>query len=408
MITSKDVFAKRKTGDIDEAYSMAKQLIKISEHDDWNIKAYAWCVIDLIKRDANSGLLQKLPKYHQELDNLEISIDDDILTKQRIYALNLCKPGSQLILQAKELSKAGQHSDSADLYRKIINNGDSSIDVQTGLAWELYRVLKLILDEKEPDFNLAKRYLNDYLKLNVEKPSLLHTCFLQIAVKLSKEGRIKMGAFVKIWNLEYLRSDEYEQYKADDGKIYPSLAEKVIQHASKDASYRKSLDDLEYIFPYVIDSIKRFPNNMWLKLNRTKALLGLEKYDDALLSGIEVVKNKNNDYWSWELLGDIHQYISKELALACYCKALLCSKDLNFVGKVKSKLADLLICNNDYSRARFELDEIISYKKENSQKITDEIKITISQGWYEETKPSPSNDKFYRDHAPIAESILYS
>ncbi|TXX94325.1 hypothetical protein FXF11_04955 [Vibrio cholerae] len=50
MITSKDVFAKRKSGQLDEAYQMAVELVKENASDEWNFKALAWCLIDLLKR----------------------------------------------------------------------------------------------------------------------------------------------------------------------------------------------------------------------------------------------------------------------------------------------------------------------------------------------------------------------
>jgi hypothetical protein len=165
VITNRDVFSKRKEGKLDEAYTMAIELIDKSERDDWDIKAFAWCVIDLIKRDAKSGHQQNLSHYAQQLENLEINSSDNILTDQRQYALKLCNPNGQDILKAKALSKQGHHQDSINLFRKILSSGDHSDDVQTGLAWGLYRIAKAMIEQELPNFNGAKRYLNDYFKL---------------------------------------------------------------------------------------------------------------------------------------------------------------------------------------------------------------------------------------------------
>ena len=51
MITSKEVFAKRKEGAIDEAYKMALELMAAPQVDGWDQKAFGWCLIDLIKRE---------------------------------------------------------------------------------------------------------------------------------------------------------------------------------------------------------------------------------------------------------------------------------------------------------------------------------------------------------------------
>ncbi|MCK5903689.1 MAG: hypothetical protein KAG86_00280, partial [Gammaproteobacteria bacterium] len=150
---------------------MAVELINNPQRDDWDIKAFAWCVIDLIKRDARSGHQQNLPNYSQQLEHLEIDSSDTILSDQRQYALKLCNPNGQDILKAKALSKEGRHQESVNVFRKILNNGDHSEDVQTGLAWELYRLAKAMIEQNPPNSNGAKKHLNAYFKLQVKKPS---------------------------------------------------------------------------------------------------------------------------------------------------------------------------------------------------------------------------------------------
>ena len=108
-----------------------------------------------------------------------------------------------------------------------------------------------------------------------------------------------------------------------------------------------------------------------------------------------MIKNKFNDYWAWELLGDIHKPNSPETALSCYCKALLCSKDINFVSKVKIKLAELLIEIKDFSRAKFEIEEIITYQVQNKKRVSDSTELLKAKQWYEETSVPASNTEFY-------------
>ena len=47
MSSSKEVFALRKEGSLDEAYTMALEIIEADPNDEWNIKAIAWCLYDL-------------------------------------------------------------------------------------------------------------------------------------------------------------------------------------------------------------------------------------------------------------------------------------------------------------------------------------------------------------------------
>lgn len=81
MITSKEVFAKRKEGAIDEAYRMALEIMAAPQVDDWGRKAFCWCLIDLIKRDANNGSQENLPHYRKQLEGIEADSSDDVLAK---------------------------------------------------------------------------------------------------------------------------------------------------------------------------------------------------------------------------------------------------------------------------------------------------------------------------------------
>lgn len=407
MITSRDVFSTRKEGKLDEAYKMAMELINKPDNDEWDIKAFAWCVIDLIKRDTQSGKSENIHHYSDQLRNLNIDASDKILTDQREYVLRLCTPNGQEILKAKSLSKQGDHYGALNLYKCIYNNGDQSIDVQTYLAWELYRVAKGMAEQTPTNFNGAKRFINDYLKLNTAKPSLLHTCILQLADKIAKEGKLNMGAFARIWGLENLRAEDYDPYISDDGNSYPSLAERVIQHASKDAFTNDAYEELIYLLPYINDCIDRYPDNIWLKLSKARALIATNQSNEAFSYGLDVVKNKINDYWAWELLGDINQSNSLELAISCYCKALLCSKDINFVGKVKIKLAELLSKNGLVSEAKLEVDQLFNYRSENNQKIPESVQILMHSAWYQSAISSKSNHQLYLEKAIHAEELLY-
>lgn len=136
--------------------------------------------------------------------------------------------------------------------------------------------------------------------------------------------------------------------------------------------------------------------------------MGIGKNEEAQSFGLQVVKNKSNNYWTWELLGDIYLTNSPKLSLACYCKALLCEKDLNFVGKVKIKLAELLVKGECLDRAKFEIDEIVKYRSKQDQNISDEAKKLISLPWYKDQQPAKSNKEFYREQAVLAEELLHA
>jgi hypothetical protein len=406
MTTSKDVFAKRKEGAIDEAYQLALQLMASPEVDDWDRKAMGWCLVDLIKRDAQAGNPENLEHYRSQLEGLQVAADDEVLQKGVRSALLLCNPNGQLIKQASTLSKEGRHAEAVALYRQAARLSPLDSQVQTSMGWDLYRQARQLLDAEQVDFSGIRRNLHDYLKLDVDKPSLLHTCFLQLAQKLASQERLNLLKFLPLWDLQHLRDEDYQRHRAEDGKEYPSLAEKVIQQAGKEAAASGDAQDLNYILPYLDAGIERFPDNVWLKLDKAKGLLGLGRHDDALAFGMAVTKAKGNEYWAWELLGDIAAVNDPAAALGCYCKALCCPADDKFTGKVRLKLAQSMIEAHDFPAAKLEVEAVLRQKEREGQRIPEAAERIASQPWFASTAANASNADYYRAHTGAAESLL--
>lgn len=408
MITSKEVFAKRREGAIDEAYQMALELMGAPQVSDWDGKAFCWCLIDLIKRDTTNGNQQSLLHYRRQLESIEVNPSDDVLIKAKRNALSLSSPGGEQISHAKALSKEGRHSEAVAAYRNLSDYIFTDREIQTGFGWELYKHSKSLMAAENVNLGSIKRNLNDYLKLDVEKPSLLHTCMLQLAAKLTSQDKFNMLVFSRMWNLDYLRDDDFKRYQAEDGKEYPSLAEKVIQQASKEAATSDNTQDQKHILSYIDIAIEHFPDNIWLKLNKTKILLSLGLHSEALTFGLYIAKAKSNDYWSWGLLGDIVSRTDQKSALGCYCKALSCPTDDKFTGKIKLHVARHMLECGDFAAAKREIESIVHSKESNGHKIPEDVAEIVSQPWYADTQASVSNQDFYYAHIPAAEALLYN
>ena len=148
MPTSQDVFALRKAGSLDEAYSMALEVIEGDPNDEWNIKALAWCLYDLIKRAVSQNDYTIARTFVERLEVLEISELDDILVSSVERIKNLAIPERRIVLQAKEASKQGNHQEALTLFRQAIKQLPNDIDLNTQYAWELQKEGKIIFDDK--------------------------------------------------------------------------------------------------------------------------------------------------------------------------------------------------------------------------------------------------------------------
>ena len=274
------------------------------------------------------------------------------------------------------------------------------------LAWCLYSLIDRDLKKENINSLRVKTYLMEYLKLPLEKkPSLVHSHILRLALKLAKENNsLNMLEFIRIWGIENFSEEDYESYKIPNGKEIPSLVERVILQASKDASETNNSDLHNYIYPHLEEAIKRFPKNIWLTWRKAKILVVMGKTDEAFILVSDFTKSKGDHYWVWEFLGDI----SDDCSLSCYCKAMLCNPDDDFSPKVRVKLAQLLSNIDEYSAAKYEIDKVITNKTKNGYKIPDDVNQMTSQKWYLTAKSVDSNLQFYKSNVEKAESLVFT
>lgn len=408
MITSKHVFDARRAGRLDEAYQIAVQLMAAPHPDEWEKRAFGWCLVDLIKRECLENKTSKLGEYVTELKKLKVAADDEVLLKQRDKALLLATPVGARLERAKQLSKEGRHAEAANLYREELNQNLHDQGIASSLGWELYRLAKYESEELVDNITPIKRILHEYLKLNVERPSRLHSCMLRIANRLVSNPSFSSIGFSQQWGLEYLLDDDWATFTTKNKRVIASNAERLIQHAAKDAIERKNSRQLEYILPFVDKAQERHPENVWLNLYRARILMCLERKKEAIDYAITLAKRKPNEYWVWELLGDLSGDGSTDLAMSCYCKALLCGAKEDFYGKVRLKLASLLTDIGLFEEAKFEVEKVVANKKCHGYRLPPEITSFQNSEWFSSTEAVDDNKRIYQKHAGAAERLLMS
>lgn len=130
-------------------------------------------------------------------------------------------------------------------------------------------------------------------------------------------------------------------------------------------------------------------------------------HDEALAFGLAVAKAKSNDFWAWDLLGDIVLRTDKEAALGCYCKALSCPAEDKFTGKIRIKVAQHMLESNDFAAAKLEIETVLRSKENEGHKIPETAAQIASQPWFAETLAASSNRDLYKSRSPAAEALLF-
>lgn len=407
MLTSKAVFEERKTGDLNKAYNMAVELVQTDSTDAWNIKALAWCLIDMIKDASVNNIHNLTQRYLSELDALMIDPSDDILLKSIVRVKQLADPDQKIILDAKNLSKQGRHDEAIGLYRQALIRFPNDLELHESLGWELYRVGKNIFFVEKINVQLAQQLLGEYLNLKNIRPSLLHSLFLRYADRLIGQEHFHLVEFLLFWDLNNLTEDDFKPYEADNGNIYKSIAEKIIQHAAKDALSRSLPRDIDYIIPYVEEAIERFPENFWLIFYKVKLLHSINRNEEALEFSLLVVKNKIDQFWAWDLLAEILLDIDTEKSFSCYSKALQCKADNKYLANVRIKFAKLLLEKSMFNEAKYEISKAIDTRENEGWKITEILSNYQNSEWYANAISTNNNDGLYKKNTALAESLLF-
>jgi|TARA_R110002072_G_scaffold257741_1_gene416420 hypothetical protein len=409
---SKEVTELRKSGQLEAAYVLSVERTADPEADDFDRAAYAWCLIALVKEHSADGNRQKLSDYLDQLRRLEVPATDEMLTEHRGKALALADPDRRATQAARILSKQGKHEEAARIYADIHASGKLEPDDRKSWGWELYRLIKSELEGKQDDelsssiVQRVKRHLNTYLKLDIGGPDLLHSLMLRQALRLTKGDHLKVLPFLRLWNPDQFSDEDFTRQTGKDGKVYPSLAEGAVQAAASEASDSNRTEDLLFILPHVEAAISRFPENTWLKLNLAKLLRGLSRIDEARAVAIEFAREKATEFWAWDLIGDLVQD-DPDLRLSCYAKALICSQDDDFVGKVRLKLASLLATSHP-AEARFEVERVLAHKTRAGYNIPREAQAMLESAWFSDVSPRSTDRTFYARYTEAAEALLFS
>lgn len=405
----KQITEFRKQNNLNEAYRLSLELLHTyRELSLWDVRAVLWTVVSLIKRsDVKDPLFNEYVNILQNIDKRILTPDDTVLINNINFCLNKSNPFFIKEHEASELSKKGEHQKALSIFQDILNNAPNPTLYHLGYAWCLYRYSKDLLSQEIPNTKLINQNLINYSNLLIEKPSIIHSQFLFIAYEIADS--INLSQFVSWWNLDYLRNEYFIPYTTKEGKVIAPFAIRVLQKVSKSAIDTQNIEFLSRLPKYLDIAINRYADNIWLQYYKIKILLILNEYDIAEEQLVKFIKIKNNEFWSWHLLANIYERKDDDIALSCYCKALSCSEDINYIQNLKIEFAKFLCKIKLFDRAKIEVLEVVNYKSEHNQKIDDELNSILNSEWYKQTTADFKDNKdYYLSNKDKAESIIFA
>lgn len=392
MYDSQKINQLRKNGDLEQALTLARDLLSRGPDELWNRRAAGWVLYDLAKKALRAKDYQAAQSYLAEFDAVALPAEDEVIHKQMTWLRGQ--------LAAHSTTKPKNPHALAQYYQQLVQQfPDNGLNI----GWELYQDLKALGEAKQASNGVALEFLRVYAQLNVEKPSQLHSTILIQALKLI-DNPAKLLDFIKWWGPENLRPEDFERY-SQDGRTYYSLAEKMATALSKSVEEKQAPEDVPLVLPLLEQLGNQYPDNIWMKYHQGKLLLLAGQTDAAKTLIVPVVRAKMSEAWAWELLAGLHSD-DPALELACLARALQSRQEEQFLVKIRLRLAAVLADRQDYPAARYEAEKVQAVYKANNWKLPQELNNLLGAPWYARTAPAADNSALYRTHAAQAEALV--
>ncbi len=391
----------------EKAYNLSKK-INIQQHlnDDYTISSYIYPITDMCIQSYEQKEMDKFHKYYKELCSLNININNEFLINRLSKINKLADITYKEQQEAKKLYNNKQYKEALEVYQKIIKiKNDISINMSMG--WCIYHVIKENIENKVSD-TVSKKLLMQYLGLNVEKPSLLHSQILKLAIEINE---IKLYKFLELWDTQYFREDDFKQVPMENNNLYyNSLVQKIIDKLIDDIDIQNNTPILEKYKELIDKVIDEAKDDIFAVRIRGFINLYLNNIHEAEQDLLYVLKNKIHDFWVWSDLGLIFLKKNEIMkTLACYCKSLLLipNERLKSSLRIRKKMIDILLALKLYNEAKYETHLIYNIRKEHNYKTDNNIVKFMNSDWFINAIDLIDNKKFYIEHSKNAEKELY-
>lgn len=279
-------------------------------------------------------------------------------------------------------------------------------------AFELSNGIGNILKQKK--ISEANDLLDAYMHIFTNNPIVPESHIWILIHILNADNailKIPFRSFFHWWNPDNFSEDNWKRQQVTGNthlKEFFSIAEKAILRCAKDIMSSNDADTSKYI-SWIIEWLDRayakHPENEYILYHKAQLLnKGCHK-SEAIKIAKDFIKLKSDAFWAWAFLGEIYQSNNKDLALACFCKAILCESPEEFKYKNHLSLAAYFESIGQYPEAKCEI-EIVKRIFDKQNWSTRKIQNWLNKTWYTETKAVKNNKCFYNEQALKVDTLL--
>jgi hypothetical protein len=206
-------------------------------------------------------------------------------------------------------------------------------------------------------------------------------------------------------NRDYMKTS----FTDKDGKIVESrpLAETTLNyHAKKliksDEQFATQ-DRVNIFLPILTRAISSHPDYEWLPYYRIQLLMKIGDSEQAFSEVTEFARNKNRDFWVWDLISDL---VDGDEKFNCLCAGLLCKTKAEMVVGLQKKAFPHLLERGSCPEAKLVLEKMIDTRTRNGWKVSPELLAEREQNWYKNCDRASTLNNL-QPFAEEAKRILY-
>ena len=331
-----------KAGQVAEAYGLAKADYEVAPQNVWTQREVGWALYYMLKNDAEKKERQAFYGHLEELTRLDL-----------------------LTMQTDAL---------------IFDN----------VLWKLVELIKQIpierTDEIESIYTLISKY--------TFSPSTGYSVLLKQMMGFDTWRRLV--EFFEWWNIDNLMPEDYQPFKMENGRKVMSLAEQAYIAYSKALLNLNDKERIQAFVPKIEKLMEDYPDMMYpgYFCGKLKLAMGAER-ESALDIIMPFVRKKKTEFWVWQLLYELYRGES-DIQLACLLRAVHCKTQETFLGKVRMKLISIYVQRNDYSRAKFHLDQVIRCYMQQGWHLPYEIQNWMKEPWVNNVQSDNSDGIDYK------------
>ncbi len=354
-MSSKEVTRLRKEGRLQEALAMAEaDLNRVCGFEQY--KALFWCLNAKIKTDSPNEAqvtFQRMTDIYNQY-----GMYDNVMSEAYERAKSLLQENASIVKDILRKAKEGIAKEVYECVSELHGQGKLDSYMLIDFGWIIYYALK---QDNNSNIAYRKKLLFQYLKLNLERPSVLHSLILREAVRVENTTPLEFlfSKFLEMWGLKNLREDDWQRFKTDDGRKVSSTVEKVITAYIKEMDITPNVIPTAEIKAIVDKALETFHDSEHLPRQKAHILLKEGDKDAAMQYLKKLLIRQPSKFYLWTELADLTE--DSHLSISLLCQALCCENaKYDFVVKIRLKLAETLCAIGKYQEAATELAQ---YKK---------------------------------------------